>query len=83
MFLSKVVREVEEEEDGESGSEEEEHGDAATSKQGDGQETEGKEEKKKAKGTAPIVGFWAENDLNVSEVQGVKMWDKEVWAGRL
>jgi hypothetical protein len=29
------------------------------------------------------TGLWAESDLNISEVQGVKMWDKEVWAGRL
>lgn len=27
--------------------------------------------------------FWPENDLNVGDVQGVRMWEKEVWSGRL
>jgi hypothetical protein len=31
----------------------------------------------------PPFTLWAENDLNISEVQGIKIWDKEIWAGRL
>ena len=27
--------------------------------------------------------FWAENDLNIADVQGIRMWEKETWAGRL
>lgn len=88
VFLSKVVREVEvesEEEESEEEEEEEEgEEDAAKGKseRDDVQEGNGKE-KAKAKEDLPKIGLWAENDLNISEVQGVKMWDKEIWAGRL
>lgn len=44
-----------------------------------GAEEKGKQEAKQQ----PPISFWTENDLNISDVQGVKMWDKAIWAGRL
>jgi hypothetical protein len=73
VFLSKVVREVE----GDGESEDEDEDADGDEKIGDAGELGGKGKKE-----LPI-GLWAENDLNISEVQGVKMWDKEIWAGRL
>jgi hypothetical protein len=31
----------------------------------------------------PSFRLCAENDLNISHVQGIRIWDKEIWAGRL
>ncbi len=76
VFLSRIIREVEvdsEEEDDEDGAAQEKN------KKQDGP-VDGEA---KAEGNLPIR-FWADNDLNVSEVQGdVRMWNKEIWAGRL
>jgi hypothetical protein len=73
VFLSKVVREVAEESDNED---EDGYG------KGKKADHDGTGDKEKSKANLSI-GFWADNDLNISEVQGVKMWDKEIWAGRL
>jgi len=76
VFLSKIVREVEVE------SEDEDEDRAPRDMKTPVEDEAVDGAKLKARSDFPI-GLWAENDLNISEVQGVKMWDKEVWAGRL
>lgn len=80
VFLSRVVREVEvescsEDEDGNGNG----NGDVAVVEGGGGKGREGG----RRRGGEEQISLWAENDLNISEVQGVRMWDKEIWAGRL
>ena len=72
VFLTKVIREPATESE-----DEDDTGDA--DKQQDG--TEG-EEAKARKRDVPVA-FSAVNDLNAGWIQGVKMWEKEVWSGRL
>jgi hypothetical protein len=84
VFLSKIIREVEvesedEDEDGGAVAARGSRTPPADDRVGGGDDDDGKVT---AKPEWP-VGLWAENDLNISEVQGVKMWDKEIWAGRL
>lgn len=97
VFLSKVVREVEvetEDEDDEIINGEKGKKDVKENGSGRGREEgtlEGEaagdgdvQSNMKPKPTKDLpISFWAENDLNISEVQGIKMWDKEIWAGRL
>jgi hypothetical protein len=78
VFLSRVVRELEVESDGEE-DEDEGHDGADGNKGGDEEEKKKKKERK----TDQPIALWAENDLNISEVEGVWMWDKAVWAGRV
>jgi hypothetical protein len=91
VYLSRIVREVdgdgesEDEDDVESwakGKEDRVDGDAGAGADGDGTKEvrKGKGRDEEAK---PPISFWAENDLNVSEVQAVRMWEKAIWAGRL
>lgn len=81
VFLTRVVREVEVEsgDEGEDGAGE---GKVLGGGEVDGGGEENAAMEMKKKKDLPIV-LWADNDLNISEVQGVKMWDKEIWAGRL
>lgn len=72
VFLSKVIREPEVDSE-----DEDEDGAAQEKKQDEIVESEAK-----AEVDLPIR-FWVENDLNISQVPGVRMWDKEIWAGRL
>ena len=84
VFLSRVVREVDGDEDGEGETEDEdEEVKEAKGEDGENGRREVGKGKSKDEGKQQNITFWAENDLDISEVQGVKMWDKAIWAGRL
>jgi hypothetical protein len=97
VFLSRVMRESEEisdsegEEDGKDvkgkdkgkGRVREFVWDADRDEKGSGRSDVGKMRREGGAAKKKEMTLWAENDLNISEVQGVKMWDKEIWAGRL